>query len=69
LSKYDPLWQYVAARQEEKFTLSFGEIAEIAGVPMDHSFLQYKKELTPYGYQLGKISMKKESVEFVKLQS
>ena len=31
---------------------------KIAGVPIDHSFLKYKKEMEDYGYQVGKISMK-----------
>lgn len=47
--------------------LTFEEIQEIAGVPIDHSFLKYKKELTEYGYQVGKISMKNETVLFTKV--
>ena len=33
---------------------------------MDHSFLSYKKELSEYGYQVGKISMKEQTVLFNK---
>ena len=30
----------------------------VPGLPIDHSFLKYKKELMEYGYKVGKISMK-----------
>ena len=46
--------------------LTFDEIPNIAGVLIDHSFLNFKKELTNYGYQVGKISMKEKSVSFEK---
>ena len=52
---------------KESFHLSFEEIQEIAGVSIDHSFLKYKKELTDYGYQAGKISMKEQMVCFHKV--
>lgn len=67
MSKYEKLWEYVAARGEQSFSLTFGEVERIAGVPMDHSFLKYKKELADFRYQAGKISMKNETVEFHKL--
>ena len=35
------------------------QVEEIAGIPIDHSFLKYKKELKEYGYHVGKLSMKK----------
>ena len=38
-----------------------------AGLPIDHSFLTYKKELIEYGYKVGKISMKEQRVTFEKL--
>ena len=41
--------------------------AENAWVPIDHSFLTYKKELMDYGYQVGKASMKEQTVFFQKL--
>jgi len=43
------------------------EIGKIAGVKIDHSFLNYKKELTAYGYQVGKISLKEQTVVFNKI--
>lgn len=67
MSKYEKLWSYVADRGEQSFSLTFDEVAEIAGVPMDHSFLKYKKELAAFGWQVGKISMKNQTVEFHKL--
>lgn len=64
MSKYDALWEYVCKRDEESFRLTFEEIGSIAGVPLDHSFLNYKKELAAYGYQVGKISLKEQTVLF-----
>ena len=64
MSKYDTLWEYVRGDGRERFTLSFGDIGRIAGVPIDHSFLTYKKELAAYGYQVEKISMKGQTVTF-----
>ena len=67
MSKYDPLWQYIWQIESTAFELTFAEIEKIAGVPIDHSFLKYKKDLAAYGYQVGKISMKKQTVSFLKL--
>lgn len=64
MGKYEPLWRHLAKRKENACTLSFQEIREIAGVELDHSFLRYKKEAADYGWQVGKISMKKQTVEF-----
>lgn len=66
MSKFDPLWKYVADKGEDSFKLTYEEIAKIAGVPIDHSFLTFKKELLAYGYKVGKISMKNQTVEFIK---
>ena len=46
--------------------LTFEEIQSIAGIPVDHSFLKYKKKLEEYGYQVGKISMKEQTINFIK---
>jgi hypothetical protein len=67
MSKYNVLWEYVRQRGDASFKLTFDEIGKIAGVPLDHSFLNYKKELAAYGYQVGKISMKEQTVLFSKL--
>ena len=60
MSKYDALWDY-AQRQEKA---DFAEIEEIAGVPIEHSFLRYQKEPENHGWQVGKISMKGQTVRF-----
>lgn len=67
MSKYDPLWNYVQRSGSMSFKMTFEEIQNIAGVPIDHSFLKYKKELTEYGYRVGKISMKEKTVIFDKI--
>ena len=64
MDKYNALWEYVQKTGKESFRLTFEEIQDIAGIPIDHSFLKYKKELTDYGYQVGKISMKEQTVIF-----
>ncbi len=67
MSKYNLLWEYVKKSGSQTLRLSFDEIQNIAGIPLDHSFLTYKKELTEYGYQVGKISMKEKTVIFNKI--
>lgn len=67
MSKYNSLWEYVKQTRNESFQLSFDEIEKIAGLPIDHSFLNAKKELTGYGYEVGKISMKERTVIFNRL--
>ena len=66
MSKYEKLWKYIQENDKEQVTLSFDEIGEIAGVPLDHSFLRYKKELSEYGWEVSKISMKAQTVLFVR---
>ena len=65
MSKYSKLWDYVSGSNEEKLVLTYEEIEKIAGVPVDHSFLTFKKELLEYGYRVGKISMKAKTIEFL----
>ncbi len=67
MSKYNTLWEYVQKNGSPSFKLTFEEIEEIAGIPIDHSFLKYKQERAEYGYQVGKISMKEQTVIFNKL--
>ena len=43
MSKFMPLWEYVAGQQGSKLLLSFGQVEEICGLPIDHSFLNAKK--------------------------
>ena len=68
MSKYDSLWEYVQKKGSQSFKLTFEEIQDIVGIPLDHSFLNYKKGLTEYGYQVGKISMKEKTVIFNKVE-
>ena len=41
-------------RDDEMRKLTFEEIESIAGIPIDHSFLSYKKELLEYGFRVKK---------------
>lgn len=67
MSKFDPLRAWIKEHGTDSFCLSFSEICRIAGSPIDHSFLTYKKELTAYGYQVDKISMKEQTVTFKRI--
>lgn len=67
MSKFDPLWKQIKENGTDSFKLTFVEIENIAGQPIDHSFLTCKKELLEYGYKVGKISMKEQTVSFEKL--
>lgn len=51
---YAKLWNYIKNCDGDMFTLTFDEIGKIAGVPLDHSFLRHKKELTEYGWAVKK---------------
>ena len=68
MSKYQALWEYIGTRTESSFQLTFEEIRQIAGIEIDHSFLNYKKELPAFGYQVGKISLKAQTVQFLKIE-
>lgn len=67
MSKYDSLWKWIQKNGDDKFSLTYAEIEKIAGLPIDHSFLTYKKELLEYGYKVGKIYMKEQKVMFEKI--
>lgn len=62
MSKYDPLWNWIKDNGTDSFSLAFDEIEKIAGIPIDHSFLNFKKELLNYGFKVGKISLKNKTV-------
>lgn len=64
MSKFDSLWSYIHKDGRQLIQLTFDDIERISGVPLDHSFLKYKKELLAYGYQVGKISLKEQTVTF-----
>ncbi|MBP5244877.1 MAG: hypothetical protein J6036_00250 [Clostridia bacterium] len=62
MSKYELLWQYIEKTGKDGFKLSFEEIKNVLGFDMDHSFLNCKKELSEYGYEVSKISIKEKYV-------
>lgn len=66
MSKYDKLWEHVSKCCDNSLTLTFEDIENIAGLPIDHSFLRYKKELNDFGWTVEKISMKEKTVRFVR---
>ena len=68
MSKYDTLWKWINENKTDDFQLTYAEIEKIAGVPIDHSFLTFKKELLQYGFQVAKISMKEQTVDFEKVK-
>lgn len=49
--------------------LSFDKIRDILGFAIDHSFLNYKKELEDYGYRVKKIYLKEKRVMFEKVEN
>lgn len=69
MSKYDMLWKSFLDRQETSIELGFKDIKKIAGIELDHSFLNYKKELLQYGYEVEKISLKKKTIIFKRMES
>lgn len=66
MSKYEPLWNYVKEKEND-FILNYEQVEKILGFPIDHSFLTFKKELTNYGWQVGKISTKNKNVKSIKI--
>jgi len=66
MSKYDKLWKYITVKNKQSVVLSFDDIKDINEIEIDHSFLNYKKELTQYGFSVGKSSIKNKTVEFHK---
>lgn len=66
MSKYQKLWEYIEKLDKEELTLSFEKAGSVLGFPVDNSFLSFKKELLPFGFEVGKISMKNKSISFIK---
>lgn len=64
MSKYEPLWNYIKENKKASYKLTYEEIKNILGFEIDHSFLNYKKELKDYGYEVSKISIKEKTVIF-----
>ena len=68
MSKYETLWDWIKENKTEDFELSFDQIEKITGIPLDHSFLNSKKELLSYGFCVDKISLKNKVVRFKRIQ-
>lgn len=62
MSKYQKLWIYLKDNNKDMYKLTYEEIKEILSFNIDHSFLNYKKELEEYGYIVDKISMKEKYI-------
>ena len=67
MSKYDPLWERLRADGRGEILLTFAEVRQTLSFPIDHSFLNYKKELLPFGYEVEMISLKEQTVLFRKI--
>ncbi len=67
MSKYQPLWEYVKNINTYPLKLSFDDIYSILGFPIDHSFLNYKKDTANYGFTVKKVSLKEKTVIFDKI--
>lgn len=67
MSKYEPLWNYIDGNGNDEIKLTFEEMKNILGFEVDHSFLNYKKELLEYKYEVKKISLKEKYILFMKI--
>ena len=54
MDKVEKLWRSVQESGVPVLKLTFAEIEEILGFPMDHAFLSYKKNSLAYGYEVKK---------------
>ncbi|MGN1343078.1 MAG: hypothetical protein ACI4U3_00765 [Traorella sp.] len=68
MSQYESLWKWIKENDKESIELTFLEISQIIGKEINHSFLNSKKELLSYGYQVKKISMKEKKILFEKIK-
>ena len=67
MDKYDVLWKWLSQNSKQnELVLSFDSIEKILGFPIDHSFLNYKKNLLQYGFEVKKISLKSKEILIIK---
>lgn len=66
MSRYEPLWRYIKNSKASELALTFAEAEKIMGFTLDHAFLNRKKELEEYGWQVKKISLKERTIAFEK---
>lgn len=64
MSKYEKLWIFIKNGNKDEPMVSFDEIKKICGFEINHSFLNAKKELKEFGYEVVKISMKEKTISF-----
>ena len=67
MSKYETLWNYIKDNNKASYIMTFDEIKNILGFNIDHSFLNYNKELNEYGYEVSKIKLKEKIIMFNKI--
>ena len=68
MSKYNKLWEYLKENNGDNYNLSYDKINSILGFGLDHSFLNYKKELLNYGYVVTKIYLKERKITFNRIE-
>ncbi len=66
MSKYEPLWSHLEKDGRPTLRMTFDEIEAVLGFPIDHAFLNAKKEAAAFGYVVGKISIKEKHVSFAR---
>jgi len=73
MSKFNCLWIYIddtfRKQKCETLIMTFSDIQKVLSFPIDHSFLNAKKELLTYGYEVKKISLKNKQIIFQKSPS
>ena len=65
MDKVEKLWRSVQESGVPVLKLTFAEIEEILGFPIDHAFLSYKKNSLAYGYEVKKYPRRKKQSSFV----
>ncbi|HJA27521.1 MAG TPA: hypothetical protein H9720_04220 [Candidatus Limosilactobacillus intestinigallinarum] len=68
MSKYERLWKYIVDSGQDQLTIPFSAVERITGIPLDYSFLGYKKELLDYGYQVDHIFLKKQEIQISRIK-
>ena len=69
MSKYQKLWNYIKNSGASQILLSYEDIKNICNFEIDHSFLNAKKELKDFGYEVAKISLKNKTILFNKISN
>lgn len=64
MSKYEKLWNFVKNSNKNEIKISFEQVKNICGFEIDHSFLNCKKKLKNFGYEVAKISLKDKTILF-----